>query len=363
MLSLASIINIIVNLPSQTTHTQNFSLALLLSKNTVISTTDRVKSFSGKDDLIAAGFTSDSPEVAAAGLYFGQTPTPAKLLIGVQGTGETAVQALTACRAANADWYLVVSIGAVTADIEAMAAYVESASPAAVLFATTADADVKSGTAGNLCLTLQTAKYRRTLTQYSTFTDAVSAISGYVCGKNDGTEAFDLAFKTEVGVAAEAITSTDKAALDKENCNYYAAYQGGYNLFYPGNMADGTSFDEVLGIDMLTADIQSAVMSALTSASKISLTDEDISLVTAAIAGPCNAAQKRKFIAAGTWSESPVLKLNTGDALPNGYSIQAGSVSDLSDADRSAKKAPPIYVCVILANSARSFAIAVNVSR
>ena len=363
MLSLGSIINIIVNLPSQSTKTENFSLALLLSKNTVISTTDRVKSYDSVDALIAAGFTSDSPEVKAASLYFGQSPTPSHLLIGVQGTEETVVAALTACRTINTSWYLCIPIGAAKADIEAMAAYVESATPATVIFCTTADAEVKAGAAGNLCLALQTAKYRRTLTQYSTYVDAVAAIAGYVCGKNDGMESFDLAFKAEAGVTPESLNSTDVSILDNENCNYYAIYQNVYNLFNKGNMADGTAFDEVLGIDMLTADIQSSVMSVLTSMAKVPLTDDGISLITAAITSALETAKARGFIAPGTWTGSPVLKLNAGDALANGYSIQSGTVGELSATERSERKAPPVYVCIILANSARSFAITVNINR
>jgi hypothetical protein len=296
-------------------------------------------------------------------LYFEQTPAPTKILIGAQGADETVVDALTACRQANSAWYLCVPVGYAKADLILLAAYVESASPACIMFATTADADVKAGTAGNLCLTLQASKDRRTLTQYSTYADAAAAIAGYVCGSNDGTQAFDLAFKNESGVTPDALTSMDISKLSGENCNYYTTYQNTYSFFYPGNMADGTAFDEVLGIDMLTADIQSNVMSVLTNESKVPLTDDGISLVTAAITNACETARTRGFISAGTWNGSNVVSLKTGDGLTNGYSIQADSVSTLSAAQRSERKAPQIYVCIILANSARSFTITVNVNR
>ena len=363
MLSLSSIINIIVNLPSQATQTENFSLALIMSKNTVISTTDRVKTYTSAAALIAAGFTANSIEVKAAQLYFSQAPSPAKLAVGVQGSAETAVEALTACRVANTLWYLFIPLGALTADAELMAAYIEAASPAAVMFHTTDDAAVLAGTAANLCLTLQAAKYRRTLTQYSTYEDAVVAIAGYACGENDGTAAFDLDLKSEVGVTPENLDSTGAEILNSANCNYYANFNNAYNLFIKGVMADGTHYDEVLGIDMLTADIQTAIMSVLTSQPKVPGTDDGVALITAAVGGACDTALSRGFIAAGTWNGAAVKNLKKGDSLANGYSIQADSISSLSDADRAARKSPPVYVCVILANSLESFVIQVNPNR
>lgn len=363
MLDLKSIINIIVNLPAQPSQSENFSLALFLSKNTVISTADRVKSYGSVNEMIAAGFDTKSPEVAAAGLYFGQTPAPSKLLVGVQGADETALTALTACRAANKNWYLCVPLQAAKDDIVLMASYIETAAPASIMFCTTADNDVKAGTAGNLCLQLQAGKFRRTLTQYSTFANAVASISGYACAANDGSQAFDLAFKTEPGVTAENLTQTDTSILENEGCNYYAKFEGQYDLFLRGNMADDTPADEVIGIDMLTAQIQSNVMSVLAGNPKIPLTDEGIALIIASVATACDQARQRGFLAAGTWGGETVMQLKHGDALANGYSIQAQPVSSLSASDHAARKAPPIYVCIILANSIRSVVLTVDVNR
>ena len=363
MLSLGSIINIIVNFPSASTQTENFSLGLLLSKNAVVPTTDRVKIYASKDAMIADGFAADSPEVKAAQLYFGQTPAPAQLAVGVQGTEETAVEAMTACRIKNTSWYLCVPVGYAKADLLLLAAYIESATPASIMFCTTSDADVLSGGAGNLCSALKGAGYKRTMTQYSTTSDAVAAIAGYACGENTGDSAFDLCFQAETGVAPDAIDTSAAEILKGENCNFFANYQNTFSFFFNGIMADGTHFDEVLGIDMLRADITSGIMRLLTSSPKVPLTDDGAAQVTSVIMTCCNTALKRGFIAAGTWDGLQVAKLSPGDTLPNGYSIQAGSVSDLSADDRAARKAPPIYVCIILANSLESFTITVNVNR
>jgi len=361
MLSLNSIINITVNFPSESVSTEDFSLGLIVSKNSVISTGDRVKVYANVDEVIAAGFASNSAEVSASRLYFNQSPSPSRIAIGTQGTIESAVEALTACRIANTSWYAVTFLGLEKADIELIAAYIESTSPASVLFYTTDDADVLAGTAGNVALALKTSKYRRSLGQYSTYADAVASIMGYACGA--ASVSYDLAFKSEPGVTVESLSGADVSILDGENCNHYALYNNAYSLFMPGVMADGSHFDEVVGVDILTSEIQKAVMSVIASSAKVPLTDAGTAQVTTAITGACDAAFKRGFIASGTWNGSNVLKLLTGASLTSGYSIQADTVGNLSTADKTDRKAPPIYVCIILAGSGESFTIAINVER
>jgi hypothetical protein len=361
MLSLNSIISVNVNLPASSVSTQNFSLGLIISANTAITTTDRVKVYASTDEMIADGFSSSSAEVIAAGLYFGQTPSPSQIAVGVKGSSETVAEALAACRAANSDWYACIFLDEAKADIEALAAYAESASPPMVLFYTTADAEVLAGTAGNVCLALKASAYRRSLGQYSTQANAVASIMGYACGASNN--AYDLAFKNEPGVTATPLTTAQASVLSNANCNYFATYDSSYSFFMKGVMADGSHFDEVIGIDILTAEIKANIMSVLTSATEVPLTDAGTSIITTAISSACNAALTRGFLAAGTWAGGTVLDLSTGDALTTGYSIQAGSVANLSSADKTARIAPPIYTCVILAGSGESFAITLNVDR
>lgn len=363
MLDLSSIINIIVNLPAQSSQTENFSLAMFMSKNTVISTADRVKSFGSINELIAAGFAENSTEVAAAKLYFGQTNSPSKLLIGVQGEEETASAALAACREADTTWYICVPLSATKEDIVSMASYIETAKPVSLMFVTTADADVKTNSKDNLCDLLKKNDYKRTLVQYSTSANAVASIVGYTCGENSGTQSFDLDLKSEPGVAVEPLNSTDVALLDSSSCNYYVNIEGQYNLFMKGNMVNGVPCDEIIGVDMITAQIKQSIMSSLVADPKVPLSDAGIALVVSDIAAVCDTAKDSNFIKSGTWNGGNVLNLKNGDSLTNGYSIQVSSVNELTAAQKAQREAPPIYVCLILSDSARSFTITVNVSR
>jgi hypothetical protein len=453
MLSLDSLINITVNLPSEATESEDFSLGLILSQNNVISTADRVKTYSSTDEMISAGFASDSAEVIAAGLYFGQSKVPAEIAVGVQGTSETALEALTACRAANTKWYACTLLGAERADIMALAAYTEAATPAAVQFYTTSAASVLNGTTeiaaltvtsvpttagnviitlngvattvaltldmttvaeaatairgasfsgwttggtgaivtftksaggdssaptfsagttgaaasfavtpGSVCLALKAGSYRRSLGQYSSQDNAVAGIMGYACGASESS-AYDLAYKSLTGVTAESLTTSQAAILQNGNCNYYTTYDNAYSFFWNGITADGSHFDEVINIDMMTADIQASILTVLMSKTKVPLTDSGMKLITTAISSVCANYESSGFIAAGTWNGEDVLNLSTGDTLSNGYSVQIEAVSTLTEAERAARQAPPIYVCIILAESGESFTITVNVER
>ena len=128
-------------------------------------------------------------------------------------------------------------------------------------------------------------------------------------------------------------------------------------------MANGSYFDEVLGLDMLSSDIQTAIMQVLTTTPKIPQTDSGVSLITAAVATACDAALKRQFLAPGTWTGATVFNLKPSTELPSGYSIQADSVANQSQTNRENRIAPPIYVCIKLAGSLQSVVINVNVNR
>ena len=45
------------------------------------------------------------------------------------------------------------------------------------------------------------------------------------------------------------------------------------------------------------------------------------------------------------------MNLNTGDTLPKGYLVQVEPIENQSAGDRRERKAPPVYVAVILAGA------------
>jgi hypothetical protein len=265
-LSLSDIVDVSVSVGPVTTVRTNFNLGLIVGSSTIISTTDRVATYSGLTGMKAGGWTGTEPEYLAAQIYFSQSPKPSKVAIGRwDSTGETAVAAVTACREKNSEWYGCTVCGADKASIEQVAAYIESCDLASAYFYTTGDSDVLAGTEGNTANYLKGKSYARTIGQYSTTTDnAVVAIMGYAMAANTQTSnsAYTLKFKTESGVTVESLTSTQLALIKNNNCNVYINRGATYNLFEDGVMADGTHFDRLIGLDVLTNNLQTAVLNA-----------------------------------------------------------------------------------------------------
>lgn len=366
-LPLSDIVNINVVLSPVATIRSGFNLGLIVGPSTHITASDRIKIYTGTDGMIADGFTASEAEYKAATLYFSQNPKPTKVAIGRwDKTGsETALQAVTACRVKNTDWYACYLCGAVKADILAIAPYIEAVEPGSAFFYTTADADVLAGTAGNVMLTLQTAGYKRTIGQYSTFPDASASIMGYAMGANTGlaNTAYTLAYKQEPGVTPEALTENQITLIKGQGGNIYVNRGNTYNLFEQGIMANGMHFDELINLDMLKNDIQIAVMDLLTGISKVPQNEGGITLLVSAITGPCNKARDRGFLSPGVWNAPSILNLNTGDTLSQGYLILSETIDSQSEQDRSSRIAPPVYVCLKLAGAIEYVTIQINVNR
>lgn len=378
-LDLKTIINVSVNLASRAAARKGFNVALILGPSTVISTAERVRIYTSLSAMVQDGFTTDLPEYKAAQLYFSQSPTPVKVAIGAKGEEETFVDAAEDCRQKNGEWYVLIPLDAEDADILLLAAWAESATPDTLLAYTTSDesnlsseqkSDALEQTDG-IFKRLKAKNYRRSFGQFSKNNYAVAATMGYAMGQNRGTSnsAFTLAYKKLVGVITDDLTEAQVQYVcgDSEtagvNGNVYVNRADSYDILQEGCMADGTYFDEVLNLDMLKNRITLNIMDLLTSSPKIPQTEAGVTLLINTINVACEEFVKTGFIAPGVWNGDEVLNLTKGTTLPNGYLVLAESVDDQSQADRDARKAPPIYVCVKTAGAIHYVILAVNVNR
>jgi hypothetical protein len=361
------IVNVAISVSSVSAVRAGFNLGLIIGSSAIVSAVDRVKLYSSLEEMIAAGFDAAKPEHKAALLYFSQNPKPTKVAIGRwDKTGiETAVEAVIACRAANTDWYAFTICDAVEADILLVAAYTEAMAPSGAFFYTTKDADVPLGTAGNVMLALKAANYKKTLGQYSETDYAVAAIMGYAMGANTKAagSAYTLAYKSEIGVVADDLDNTELGAILDANGNAYINQGTYYNLFRQGKMASGVSFDEVLGLDMLSNDIQLSIMDLLAGQSKVPQFEDGVTMLINAINSTCAASLSRGFLAPGVWKGPQILDLAYGDTLSQGFMVQAESLAGQTQADREARKSPNLLVAVKLAGAIEFAVIVVNVNR
>jgi len=289
------------------------------------------------------------------------------------GVSETAVQAVTACRQANSEWYTCMLCDAIKTDIITIAAYIESASPVSTFFYTTSDPDILPGTVGNIMDTLQKSKIRRTMGQYSTSTysdnvteaDSVIAIVGYAMGSNTQmvNSAYTLDSKPEVGITPENLTKSQVSLIKNYGGNVYINRGTFYNLFESGTMADGSFFDEVLNLDILSNAIQIAVMNTIIDSPKIPQTDGGMSMLLNAITAPLEDARTMGFIAEGIWNTAPILTVNTGDVILRGYAILSDLIANQSQTDRQNRVSPPIYILIKLAGAIQNVVIGLYINR
>ena len=369
-LSLKQIVNVIINLSPKAAPRKAFNLGLIIGSAAVIPASERIRIYTDTDSMLEDGFTTADAEFKAAQLVFSQPLPPTRLAIGRwdKTKPETALEAVTACRDADNEWYTFTVCGATTADVKAIATYIESATPSSAYFFTTADFDIPAGTAGNIFEFLKEKLYRRTLGQYCSHSDtpdAVAAILGYAMGANNGTanSAYTLAYKREIGVTVENLTNTQVEKIKGNNGNIYINRGTYYNVFEQGWMADGTSFDELINLDKLANDIQLAVMDVLYSNPKVPQTDSGVTTIINAINKACDQSVKIGFIAPGVWNGPAVLNLQNGQTLPKGYLVQAEPIASQDQADRDARKSPPIYVATKLAGAIEFVTIRVDVNR
>lgn len=382
-LDLRPIVKVDINLSAKAAARKGFNAALILGDSAVIDTTTRLKMYTSADALLDDGFTNVSDEYVAAQLYFSQSPQPEKLYVGVVDTGnsEDMVTAATACRQANSEWYELIPLGASDAEVEALALWCESANPRTVMMYTTHTADVLEPTYDqqtppeqiiDVFMALKAAKYRRSWGVYNSGNaDAAAAWAGKVNGLNSGTAGsmFTLAYKSVAGVTTDPLTEAQvqyiagSRTTTGNNGNVYVTRAEDYNLLQQGYMADGTSFDEILGLDMLENDISLNVMDLLAQSRKVPQTAAGVASIINVINQACDKHVRTGFIAPGQWNGAQCLELMTGDYLDAGYLVQSDDLDSQPQADRDKRICPTIYVCIKLAGAIEFVVIEVNVNR
>jgi len=379
VLPIKDIVNIIVNLSPRSAVRAGFNIAMFLGTSGVIPVSQRVRTYSSTDSMLADGFTDESPEYKAALLYFAQDTNPGKFAVGFwDADNETLAQAVTACRQADWNWYLLcLALPAVldpgdpaadpavpptcefgSEDIKAAALYVEGCMPSTAMFYLTNDISLLEEMKG--------LNYNRSLGIYSEISPMLSvAVAGWAMGANTGlaNSAYTIANKPLKGVLVDPLDENTVKAVKGANGNYYVNRGQQFDGFEQGTMASGAWFDEIINLDMLANNIQLSVMDLLKSARKVPQTEDGVLMIIAAFTPDLEKALRIGFLAPGIWKAPPILNLAFGDAIPGGYVIQSEPVDEQSQANRDARLAPPIYAAVKLAGAIQHVVIQIDVNR
>lgn len=370
-LQLNEVVNFVVNLAQRSAQRKAFNIMLLVGKNTVIPKEERVRTYTTLEAMLADGFTTNDRLYKAAALIKAQSRSPVKFCIGTQDANETMLQAITACREANYDWYVVVPCAELTVQqhLDNMA-YTNACTPDTVYAFTSKAAEDLQGGDGSIFKKAKDLKYRRTIGIYSTkHDDAVAGIMAYAMGMMTGTinSAFTLKFKgingvtTENSEAAISVSAVDK--LKKQNGNIYVNRGFYYDMFEEGTMADGTFFDEVIYLDKLKNDCQLALMDLFVQNAKIAQTEGGMTRIHNALNGVLKDYQRIGYLETGVWRGDTILGLKYGDTVNNGYLVQSEPIAEQNQADRENRIAPPIYIALKLAGAIHSAVVQIDVNR
>lgn len=268
------------------------------------------------------------------------------------------------------NWYGVMfaaSVMPADSDYTAVAGLIQGLTVSRIFGVTTQEAAaLNPNLTSDVASQLQALGYSRTFTQYSSSSPyACAGIFGdaFTVDFNGTNTLYTLKFKQEIGVVAETLTESQAAALNTKNCNVYVNYNNQTAILQQGVMANGTFFDVIHGTDWLQNDIQTIVFNLLfTAGTKIPQTDAGVNQIVSAITQGLNQAVVNDLIAPGVWTGPPVGAIVTGQTLSTGYYIFAPSVASQTQADRAARKAPVLTVCIKLSGAIHFVSVIINVN-
>ena len=269
-------------------------------------------------------------------------------------------------------WYGSYFAATITnSDHTGVAGYIQGSPWSHVYGITTNDPQLfNAGSTTDIAASLQTLQYFRSFVQYAGSNDYAVASAFARCATinfSAQNSTMTLKFKQMIGVQGEYMTSSQQAILEGKNANVYVYYNVGLSnqaIEEQGVMSNGYFFDEVQNCDWLQNYIQINVWNVLYGAlTKIPQTDPGIGTLVNACNFSMNMAVYNGMCAPGQWNVAGFGQLNQGDYLNEGYYCWVIPVRQQDQADREARKAPPIQVAAKLAGAVHFAYVIVTVNR
>lgn len=282
---------------------------------------------------------------------------------------ETLLDAVSLLADKTNAWYgLVVSATATDDDLVDVATFIEAAGDSRIMGITTQDTAVLDSEATtDIASRLKALGNNHAFVQYSSSNKHAAAAAfgrAFTVNFQGQNTTITLKFKQEPAVSPEVLAGNQAAVLKSKNCNVLAQYSNDTHILQEGVMSGGWFFDERHGLDWLQNDVQTAVWNRMyTSTTKIPQTDTGVGRLTTTVEGRMDQAERNGLIAIGVWNGDDVGALKNGDTLTKGYYVYAPPVADQSQADREARKAPPLQVAAKLAGAVHFADIVITANR
>lgn len=254
---------------------------------------------------------------------------------------------LTAIEAFDANWYGVLIDSESEAQINALAAWVETRK--VVAMASCIDTVITdSGTTTDIASDLKGFGYSRTLLLYDGQQNqqyAAAAWMGKLLPKDPGSAT--AAYKTLKGIVATALSGAQESALVTKRCNYYASIKG-RGVTIRGVLPSGEKFDIVWFIDWLQARTEERFFALLANNDKLDFSNKTGDLVRAELLAQFQEGVAQKGL------------------LPNSkdqpHIVTVPDVKDVSTADKADRILPDIAGSAYLAGAVEELQITINLS-
>ena len=128
-------------------------------------------------------------------------------------------------------------------------------------------------------------------------------------------------------------------------------------------MAGGWYIDERQGLDWLENYVATAVWNLLYGAGKVGQDEVGSTELVATVSQALEQGVTNNLISPGVWNGSGFGALSRGDTLSPGYYVYIQPMAEQSQADREARKAPPIQCAVKLTGAIHFVDVTINVNR
>ena len=369
-LAVSSVVNVTVTLSPLAAALRNFGAMCVLGSSDVIPTSERIRAYSSISDVLE-DFGTSAPEYLAALAFFSQSPRPNLLYIArrdAEGSGPESLADVVGELLDYTTWYgLFIADTHTTEEALAVSALIEAASPTRIVAWTSQDANEIVSGSETLGSKLKALGYNRSIVMYSSATPyAAMSLLGRMATVNfEGSNtAITLKFKQCPGVVAENLTASQYAVLKGNNVNVFAAFQNDTSILQEGVCSSGWFIDEVHGLDWLQNRVETDLWNLLyTSATKVGQDEAGITQLVATVTKSLTQGVRNHLLAPGVWNGDSFGALTTGDTLSSGFYVYITPLSEQSQSDREARKAPPIQIAAKLAGAIHFCDVSIVVNR
>ena len=295
MASINDIVTVtVINNAKGITH-QGFGTMLFITDIVPEKFDSKVRLYKSADELLKDGFDDKNHAYTAALCYFGQEPSPSELLVAPVQKGENKTdwsKTLLDISNVNDTWYALATYSHDDTDILELAKLIE-AKKRFYCFSSS-EASIKTEVKTDIFSLLNS--YSRTSGLYSNEDSKFPECGWFGSGMALDAGTATYCFKDIIGITPDNLTSTESSNIDTKNGNTYETIAG-VNLTRYGKVTNGNYIDIVMGIDYISSEIQSQILSVLKKNLKLPYTDHGITCIQNQITGVLNTAMSKDIIA------------------------------------------------------------------